>query len=278
MKASVLCGGIAFSLLVGTPVWAQQPLKTGVDGTFAPHAMPKIPSGVEGFNVDLSNEIARRLKRPITIDAVQFSGLIPGLQAGTYDFIAAPVTVTKDRADSLLFTEGYIDTNFQFVVKKDGPLIKALEELKGKVIAVNKGTTLDIWARPLSDKYGWTVESFGSTTDAIQAVISNRAVALVTNSSAAAWATKNNPAIKLSYLHSLGTVFAIPVRKDNIAMRNQIEGALECMKKDGFIAKIHEKWFGIPPAPGSAATTISPGFGVPGMPGYDPTPHQPACS
>ena len=278
MKASVLLGGIAAALLLGMPVQAQQPLKTGVDGTFAPHAMPKLPSGIEGFNVDLSNEIAKRLKRPITIDAVQFSGLIPGLQAGTYDFIAAPVTVSKDRADSLLFTEGYIGTDFQFVVKKDTPDIKALEELKGKVIAVNKGTTLDLWARPLSDKYGWTVESFGSTTDAIQAVISNRAHALVTNSSAAAWAAKNNPAIKLSYLHSTGTVFAIPVRKDNIAMRNQIEGALECMKKDGFIAKIHEKWFGIAPPAGSAATTIYPGFGVPGMPGYDPTPHQPACS
>ena len=278
MKTSVFFGGIAVSLLVGAPLWAQQPLKTGIDGTFAPHAMPKLPSGVEGFNVDLSNEIARRMKRPITIASVQFSGLIPGLQAGTYDFIAAPVTVTKDRADSMLFTEGYINTDFQFVVKKGAPAINALEELKGKVIAVNKGSTLEIWARPLSDKYGWTVETFGSTTDAIQALISNRATTMLTNNSAAAWLAKNNAALQLSYLHKLGTVFAIPVRKDNVAMRNQIEGALECMKKDGFISGIHEKWFGVPPPAGSAATTISPGFGVPGMPGYDPAPHQPACS
>ena len=278
MKASVLLGCSAVAIFLAASVQAQQMLRTGVDGTFAPHAMPKIPSGVEGFNVDLANEIARRLKRPITVDAVQFSGLVPALQAGTYDFIAAPVTVSKDRADSLLFTEGYIGTDFQFVVKKDTPAIKALEELKGKVIAVNKGTTLDLWARPLSDKIGWTVESFGTTTDAIQAVITNRAHALVTNSSAAAWAAKNNPAIKLSYLHSTGLVFAIPVRKDNVAMRNQIEDTIECMKKDGYLAKLHEKWFGFAPPVGSAATTIFPGYGVPGMPGYDPTPHQPACN
>ena len=157
------------------------------------------------------------------------------------------MTVTKDRADSLLFTEGYIGTDFQFVVKKDTADIKALEELNGKVVAVNKGTTLDQWARPLSEKIGWTVESFGSTTDAIQAVIANRAHTLLTNSSAAAWATKNNPAIKLSYLHKTGTVFAIPVRKDNVALRNQIENAIECMKKDGFISQIYEKWFGSKP-------------------------------
>ncbi len=278
MKAGVVFGGVAVSLLLGMPVWAQQPLRTGVDGTFAPHALPRLPSGVEGFNVDLANEIARRMKRPIQIDAVQFSGLIPGMNAGTYDFIATPVTVTKDRADSMLFTEGYIDTDFQFIVKKDAPAIKSLEALKGKVLAVNKGTTLEVWARPLSDKYGWTVETFGSTTDAIQALISNRATTMLTNNSAAAWLVKNNKALELSYLHKLGTVFGIPVRKDNVALRNQIEVALECMKKDGFIVKIHEKWLGFTPPAGSTATTPSPGFGVPGMPGYDPTPHQPTCS
>ena len=52
---------------------AQQPLKTVV-GTFAPHAMPKLGGGYEGFNIDLATEIGKRLKRPITIDAMQFSG------------------------------------------------------------------------------------------------------------------------------------------------------------------------------------------------------------
>jgi len=50
------------------------------------------------------------------------------------------------------------------------------------------------------------------------------------------------------------------------------------MKLDGTIAKLHEKWFGAKPAPGSAAVTVYPGYGVPGMPGYDPTEHTPACN
>lgn len=266
--------------LVATGALAQEgkPLRTGIDGTFAPHAMPKMSGGLEGFNIDLTEEIARRLKRPVTIDATQFSGLIPALQAGTYDFLAAVVTVTKERAESMLFTEGYLNTDFQFVVLKDAPDMTKLEDFKGKVIAVNKGSVYDSWARGLADKIGWTVESFGTNTDAVQAVMAGRAFANVAGNTAVAWAAKNNPRLKLSYLYSTGLVWAIPLRKDEVKLRDQMEDAIECMKSDGTLAKMHEKWFGIPPAPGSAAATIYPGYGTPGFEGYDATPHKLSCS
>jgi polar amino acid transport system substrate-binding protein len=264
--------------LATAAVAQERPLKTGVDGTFAPHAMPNLSGGIQGFNVDLANEIAKRLNRRIDIEATQFSGLIPGLQAGTYDFLAAPVTVTKERADNLLFTEGYLNTDFQFVVRKDAPEITRLEDFKGKMIAVNKGAAYDSWARELADKIGWTVESFGTNTDAVQAVISGRAYANVAGNTAVAWAAKNNPAIKLSYLYSTGLVWATPVRKDNAELRRRLDVAIECIKRDGTMARLHERWFGSKPAPGSAAATIYPGYGVPDMPGYDPTEHPPTCS
>jgi polar amino acid transport system substrate-binding protein len=254
------------------------PLRTAVDGTFAPHAFPILSGGYQGFNIDLANEFAKRLKRKIVIDAAQYSGLIPAMQAGTYDFLAAPTTVTKERAENMLFTEGYLNTDFQFLIKKGTPKIEKLEDLKGKTVSVNKGSAYDSWARDLEGKIGWKIESFGTQADAVQAVLVGRADANVAGNTVIAWAVKNNPELELSYLYSTGLVWAAPLRKDSGTLRASLDNAVECMKLDGTMAKMHEKWFGVAPAPGSAAVTVFPGYGVPDMPGYDPTPHTPSCS
>ena len=253
-------------------------LKTGVDGTFAPHAMPTLDGKTEGFNVDLANEIAKRLGCEIEITSTQFSGLLPGLQAGTYDFIAAPTTVTPERAENYLFTEGYLNTDYQFLVRKGTPTVDTLEGFKGKTIAVNKGSTYDSWARGLADTTGWTVESYGTNTDAVQAVLSGRAFANVAGQTVVQYAAKRNPQLELSYYHSTGLVWSMPFRKDDAERRDEFERVVECMKEDGTISELAEKWFGVQPKPGSAAVTVQPGYGVPDMPGYEPEPHQLQCS
>src|ERR1041384_3459734 len=220
------------------------PLHTGVDATFAPHAFPNLSGGYQGFNIDLANEIARRLKRKIIIDAGQYSGLLPAMQAGTYDFVAAPTTVTRERAENMLFTEGSLNTDFQFLIKKGAPKIAKLEDLKGKTVSVNKGSAYASWGRDLEAKIGWKIESFGTQTDAVQAVLAGRADTNVAGNTAIAWAVKNNPQLELSYLHSTGLVWAAALRKDSAELRKTIDNAIECMKLDGTIAAVHEKWVG----------------------------------
>ena len=270
-------GALLAAALAPCQALAQQPLKTAVDGTFAPHAMPKMEGGIQGFNVDLANEIAKRLKRPIEITATQFSGILPSLQAGTLDFVAAPVTVTKERAENYLFTEGYLNTDYQFLTNKGAPAITDLKQLKDKVISVNKGSAYDSWAKGLESEIGWKVESYGTQTDAVQAVMAGRAYANVAGNTVIQWAVKQQPQLQLSYLHSTGLVWAAPLRKDSKELLGQIENAIECIKRDGTMAALHERWFGTKPAPGSAAVTVFPGTGVPGTPGYDPAPREPQC-
>ena len=257
---------------------AQAPLTVGLDGTFAPHAMPKLGGGVEGFNVDMANEIGRRLGRPITIVAQEFSGLVPGMNAKRFDFLVAPVTVTAERAKTMLFTEGYLNTDYTFVIKKDSPDLTKLEDLKGKTIAVNRGSIYDTWARDNMGKYGFQVENFNTTPDAVQAVLSGRAFANLVGNTAAAWAVQKTPGLKPSYTIKTGLVWAIPFRKDDVATRNQVEVVVECMKLDGFFAKLSEKWLGVKPEPGSPPVTVYPGYGTPGFEGYEATAHTPKCT
>lgn len=277
MLRHILAAAGLAALMTGQAL-AQAPIKTAVDGTFAPHAFPNLAAGgVQGFNIDLFQEVARRLGRPIEITSTQFSGIIPALNAGTYDFIAAPVTVTKERAESLLFTEGYLDTDFRLVTRRGDAAITDLAALRDKVVSVNRGSAYESWAKSMEATVGWKVEAFGTQTDAVQAVIAGRAVANITAETVAAFAVRNNPQIKLDYLHKTGLVWAAPVRNGDLATRAALENAIECIKKDGTMAKIFEKWFGIAPRPGSAAVTVFPGSGVPGMAGYDATAREPRC-
>lgn len=276
LVVGALCG-ISIAGLSLAAAAAEKPLKVALDGTFAPHAMPKMGGGIEGFNVDLANEIGKRLGRKMDITAAQWSGLLPALAAGKYDFIVAPTTITDERTKSLLFTEGYLNTDFQFVVKKGAPNITSLEGFKGKVISVNKGAVYDRWARGLESKIGWKVESYGTNTDAVQAVLAGRAFANVAGSTVTAWAAKKNPRLQLSFLYSTGKQFGMPFRKGDEAMRNKVENVIECMKLDGTFVKLSEKWFGITPPAGAALTTVQYGYGIPGKEGYQATPHVPNC-
>ena len=275
-RTIIAAAGLA--AMLAAPAMAQAPLKTAVDGTFAPHAFPNLQGGgVQGFNIDLAQEIAKRLGRPIEITSTQFSGIIPALNAGTYDFIMAPVTVTRERSESLLFAEGYLDTDFRLVTRLGDAPITDLATLRDKVVSVNRGSAYESWAKSMEAQVGWKVEAFGTQTDAVQAVIAGRAVANITAETVAAFAVRNNPQIKLDYLHKTGLVWATPARNGDTAMRGLLENAIECIKKDGTMAKIYEKWFGIAQRPDSAAVTIFPGSGVPGMAGYDATPREPRC-
>ena len=271
----------AWLLLAIAPVSAQTglpPLRTGVDGTFAPHAMTKLGGGMEGFQIDLFTEAARRMHREITIESTTFSGLIPGLQAGRYDFIAAPTTVTKERAESMLFTSGYLWTAFQFGIKKGSAPIRGWEDLKGKAVAVNKGTPYETLSKTMGEKLGFTVQVYDTQPDATQAVLSGRAYATLGGNTVIRYAASRNPQFVADMvLEDSKAHWAAPFRKDSVVLRNQMQDALDCMKKDGTIGKLSEKWFGIAPAADDLERVITPGYGVPGMPGYDPTPHPLHC-
>ncbi|MDN3568118.1 transporter substrate-binding domain-containing protein [Paeniroseomonas aquatica] len=263
---------------VGPANSGQPPLRCAVDGTFAPHAFPSLSGGVQGFQVDLFAEVAKKLNRQLVIDSASFSGLIPAMNAGRYDFLCAPTTVTPERAANLLFTEGYLWTELQFGIKRGNPPIRSEEELRGKTISVNKGTPYEAWVNANRERLNLTLLAFDTQPDAVQAVLQGRAYANLSGNTVIRYSASRTPQYVADFVLP-GTRFhwATPLRQDNQAMRNQLEEAIECLKKDGTVARLSEKWFGAKPADDQAEVVVFPGYGPPGLPGYDPTPSRAAC-
>jgi polar amino acid transport system substrate-binding protein len=275
----MIAAACLLALTVATPALAQQPpLRCAVDGTFAPHAFPRLEGGVQGFNIDLFREAARRLGREITIDSASFSGLIPAMNAGRYDFLCAPVTATAERAQNMLFTEGYLFTAFQFGIRRGSAPIRSMDDLRGKAITVNKGSAYDAWAQENAARFGFTVQTYDTQPDAVQAVVSGRAYANLGGNTAVRYAATRTPLFIADFVMTDTRAHwsaVLPIGAT--AMRVQLENALECMKLDGTIARLSLQWFGTAPTADDAENTVFPGTGVPGLAGYDPTPRAPHC-
>ena len=265
------------AMLVAANARAADPLKVAADVGYIPHISATAAGGFEGYNYDLYLEIAKRMGRTLEVIDQEYSGIFAGLNAKKYDIIMAPVTATEERSKAMLLMEGYINTDYQFLTKASSPEAKSLDDLKGKTISVNKGNLYDKWATERAEQYNWTMLRFGKNADAVQAVITGQAYANLSGNTTTQWIAKQNPLLKGSYYVTTGQVFSSAFRKDDVALRNTVEQIVECLKTDGFMAKLNVTWFGIEPRPGDAAITVQPGFGQPGMEGYDPTPHPMNC-
>jgi polar amino acid transport system substrate-binding protein len=271
---------LAFTL-AATPAFTQDqaPLRTGVDPSFPPHAMPKLGGGIEGYQIDLFNEVARRLHRGLIIEPARHAALIPLLLAERYDFIAAPIVVTPDRAEKLLFTQAYGRAEFQFTVRMDASPITDWPDLRGKTVVVVRDTVYDSLARSLAEPHGLNVRPVGSTDEAVRLVATGQAHAFLAGNTVARHTALRNPSLRADWIvPETAAWWAVPFRQDSATLRGQIEDALKCMKMDGTLSRLAEKWFGLKPTPNDPETTILPGHGIPGAPGADPTAPAPDCS
>lgn len=277
--AAALCAA-----LTALPTQAQdadhpknEKLKVACDLGFAPFCF-KTPAGeVTGFTYDFSVELAKKLGRPgVDVTDSNFSAIFAGLFSKRFEMIPAPTNITAERAQQMLFSEPYMPTGMGFLVKK-GTKIASLEDLKGKALTVNNGSISDKWLTDNEQKYGFTIQRYNKNADAVQAVMIGRAYANVADAPVSRYVATQTPAAEVAYVFDSGRDFGLAFRKEDVAFRSQVEGALECMKTDGSLAKLHEKWFGVKPAAGSSTAKVFPGTGAPGFDGFDPVERKADC-
>jgi len=143
---------------------------------------------------------------------------------------------------------------------------------------VNRGTISDTWATANAERYGFDVQRYDTFPDSVQAVLTRRAFAAINEIPTAVYAASQNRNITVAFRDYTGRNFGIAFRPESREYRNRVEETIECMKQDGTLARLHEKWYGSAPEPNTSLTQVFPGYGPPGLPGFEDTPHTPRCN
>lgn len=276
-SALLTAGTAGAALAQGADHPVDQPLVVGSDFGVAPW-MVRGTGGPEGFGADMINEIGKRLGRPkVQIVDINFSGLFQALFAKRVEILVNPLNLTAERAERMLYSEPIFSTGNGFLIRASEEM-RGFEDLKGKAIAVNRGTISDTWATANAEKYGFEVQRYDVFPDTVQAVLTRRAFAALNEIPTTVYAASQNRSIKVGFRDLNGRNFAYAFRLEDSEFRNKVETVIECMKLDGTLRRLHEKWYGAAPDAGSALETVFFGFGPPGFKGFEPTAHVPTCN
>jgi lysine/arginine/ornithine transport system substrate-binding protein len=221
-------------------------VRFGVDASYAPFES-KAPDGkVVGFDIDLGNEICRRLNAKCVWVEQDFDGLIPALKAKKFDAVLSSMTVTPQRAQQIAFSSKLFNTPTRLVAKKGSPLQPTPESLKGKSVGVEQGTTQETYAKANWAPKGVNVVPYQNQDEVYADLMSGRLDAALQDEVQADLGFLKTPrgaGFQFAGPEIPTGAAAIGLRKEDTDLQTKINGAIAAMIKDGTYKKIEAKYF-----------------------------------
>lgn len=214
-----------------------EPLIVSTNAEFPPFTYIENKT-IVGFDIDIANEVAKRLGRTIQIKDMPFDALIPDVTLGRVDFVAAGMSYTDERAKRVLFTKSYISQD-PFVILSKQKL--SLDDLNNKTVIVIEGFTADQF---MSSKPGVKLVRLPTQADGFMALKSGRADAFVTAKSTvdAFFEVQDASQFQVTTLEGTGETCALVVPKSKPQLLADIQNALDNIAQDGTLAQLKTKW------------------------------------
>ena len=236
----LVCMTLILSIGSTAIVGAKQVLKVGTSADFPPFEFQDEKTGAYlGFDVDLIHAIGKAAGMEVKIVNTAWDGLIPGLLTGNFDCIISAMTITEERLKAVAFSDPYFSASQVIVTKADDSSIQTADDLKGKMISVQIGTTGDLEA---SEIEGATVKRFNLAPDAIQEVRNGSVPACIIDLAVAEEMSKEYKDIKFGEPITTEN-YGIAIRKNNTELVEKINQALAAIKASGEYDKIYADWF-----------------------------------
>jgi polar amino acid transport system substrate-binding protein len=212
-------------------------LTWGTEAGFPPYEYRE-GDQVVGIDADIVNAIAEKLDMSAEVEDMNFDAVITSVQSGKVDIGVAGITASEDRAKMVDFTDPYT-TATQVIIVKEGSSIKSADDLDGKTVGVQLGTTGDIY---VSDMENVTVERSTRGSDAILSLTQGKIDAVVIDSEPAKKYVESNDGLVILDEPLTVEEYAIAVSKDNPELLEQVNTALGELKESGELQEIIDKY------------------------------------
>ena len=250
MKKSFVALSVVL-LAASMGVSAAEQLRFGVDATYAPFES-KAPDGkLVGFDIDLGNELCKRLHAECKWVENDFDGMIPALKAKKFDGILSSMSMTDQRMKEIAFSAKLFNTPTRMVAKVGSGLQPTVASLNGKSVGVEQGTIQETYAKTYWAPAGVNVVPYKDQNQVQSDLVAGRLDATLQDAVEASEGFLKKPEGKgfafaghnVVDKKTLGEGAGVGLRKEDTVLKSKLDHAIAAMIKDGTYKKLESKYF-----------------------------------
>lgn len=220
-------------------------VKVGTEGAYAPFTFIDEKGKLTGYDVEVVEEIAKRANIEVEFVPTPWDSMFLGLESKKFDFIANQISKNPEREQKYIFSDDYLISAAQIIVKKGRTDIKTLEDLKGKKVMTAVGSNYNKIITDFDKNKEFKLAYFdGNVSIALDEISLGKADATVNDRLTVGYFIKQKgDTVELVGEAIEKTPVYFTFRKDSTELKDKVNKALNEMKADGTLTKISQKWF-----------------------------------
>lgn len=218
-------------------------LTMGTNAAFPPYEYYE-GEQIVGIDAEMAKAIADKLGMELEIVDMDFTAIITAVQSGKIDVGVAGMTVTEERLKNVNFSTSY-STGVQVVIVPEDSDIASIDDMEGKLIGTQEGTTGYIYCSDTPENGGFGEENVVAYTNgatAVQALVQGKVDCVVIDQQPALNFVEANPGLKILETEFVVEDYAIAVSKDNEPLLAAINTAIDELTADGTVQAILDKY------------------------------------
>lgn len=240
--ASVAFAAVGFAGSAAAEGFEGKTIRIATEGAYPPFNITTASGELGGFDVEIANALCAELKANCEIIGQDWDGIIPGLTGKKYDAIIASMSITEERKQKVDFTGRYYSNYLRFVAPV-GADVTGASDLRGKAVGAQRATIAGQWAE---DNLGRRsdVKLYDTQTAAYSDLQAGRLDALVSDVYPAHdWLSENEGYEFVGDRIDIQDEIGIAIRKEDTALRDALNDAIDAIRANGVYAEINAKYF-----------------------------------